>query len=67
MNPPLLANENMPQPSVEYLRAEGFDVLAVAEGNVGAGDGEILKLAAEQRRWEDSRFRKRPLPSPHAS
>lgn len=51
MKPPLLANENFPFPAVEYLRVEGYDVLAVADGLVGLLDIEILRVAVDQNRW----------------
>lgn len=46
----LLANENIPLASVLYLRANGFDVLYIAELFKGITDIEVLQLANEQER-----------------
>jgi predicted nuclease of predicted toxin-antitoxin system len=46
----LLANENVPLPSVTILRTAGFDVLSITETSPGIEDTEVLGLAtAEQR------------------
>jgi len=49
--PHLLANENIPWPSIAMLRLHGLDVLAVAEAHRGASDVDVLRLACEQQRW----------------
>lgn len=51
MKPRLLANENFPGPSVEYLRDAGYDVAAVAEGSGGLDDRDVLALAEIEQRW----------------
>lgn len=51
MKPLLLANENVPLPSVEVLRTAGYDVLAIAEAHRGISDQEVLNLAVAQNRW----------------
>jgi predicted nuclease of predicted toxin-antitoxin system len=45
-----LANENIPQPSVLSLRADGHDVYAVVEQMPGATDREVLAVAASEGR-----------------
>lgn len=47
----LLANENWPRPALLALRAAGLDVEAVAETMPAAGDAQVLRQAASQRRW----------------
>jgi hypothetical protein len=47
MRPRLLANENVPLPSVTLLRDAGFDVLAIAETSPGLSDRAVLDLAEE--------------------
>jgi predicted nuclease of predicted toxin-antitoxin system len=51
MKPALLANENVPLPSVTYLRGLGYDVAAVAEAGAGIRDREVLQKAAAEQRW----------------
>ena len=46
----LLADENIDPKVVEWLRAEGHDVLAIAEYSRGAADVDMLADANEQRR-----------------
>ena len=46
----LLADENIPQPAVDALRAAGHDVHAVQEGSPGASDEEVLAAARAQSR-----------------
>lgn len=46
----LLADENVPLPSVWVLRAAGLDVAAVAEDAPGAEDGDVLARAAREGR-----------------
>lgn len=47
----LLANENIPAPSIVLLRAAGVDVLSIAQAHRAISDIEVLKLAREQCRW----------------
>ncbi len=47
----LLANENIPGPSIALLRSAGVDVLSIAQSHRAISDIEVLKLAREQRRW----------------
>ncbi len=51
MRPRWLLNENFPQPSVQRLRAAGWDVLAVAESATSAADTAVMALAREEGRW----------------
>ena len=51
MKPRLLVDENIPKPSVVYLRDKGFDVLSVAESLLGITDKGILVQADAQQRW----------------
>ncbi len=51
MPPRLLANENIPAPAIALMRAEGLDVLAIAETHRGIADAEVMRLAREQQRW----------------
>ena len=46
----LLADENIPTPSIRLLREAGHDVMAVAEDMRGAADPEVLRCAADQDR-----------------
>lgn len=49
--PRLLANENVPGPAVSALRARGRDVVWIAESAAGATDADVVRKAAEQKRW----------------
>lgn len=51
MKPRLLANENVPAPSIRLLRDRGHDVAAVAEGGEGLADTDVLALAVAEKRW----------------
>ncbi len=51
MKPRLLANENVPIPSVMLLRNAAFDVLAIAESNPGLSDRAVLDVAVADARW----------------
>lgn len=51
MKPRLLVNENFPAPALKRLRADGFDVVAVAEEMPGASDRTVLERASELGRW----------------
>lgn len=46
----LLADENIPQPAVEALRAAGHDVQAVLEVTPGAPDEQVLAAARAESR-----------------
>ncbi len=46
----LLANENFPLPSVNYLRGHGHDVLAIGTDYPGITDREIVELATREHR-----------------
>jgi predicted nuclease of predicted toxin-antitoxin system len=46
----LLADENVPLPSVETLRASGHDVVAIGEESAGAGDPAVLARARAEGR-----------------
>lgn len=46
----LLADENIPQPAVQALRAAGHDVHAILEAAPGAPDEEVLAAARAQSR-----------------
>ncbi|MFZ0255977.1 MAG: DUF5615 family PIN-like protein [Gammaproteobacteria bacterium] len=50
MRPRWLLNENFPQPSVQRLRADGWNVLAVSESATSAADQTIMRLAREEGR-----------------
>lgn len=45
-----LADENIPAPTVQALRAAGFDVAAVSETAPGAPDDQVLIIARDQGR-----------------
>lgn len=47
----LLLDENFPAPSVAYLRAAGYDIIAAAETYSGMDDLGILSRAASEGRW----------------
>ncbi len=46
----LLANENFPKASVEYLRSLSFDVKFIGEDFAGFLDEEVMGLAIEEQR-----------------
>lgn len=46
----LLANENFPLKSIQYLRNKGFDVLAIGVDYAGTSDLSILGIAQDQGR-----------------
>ena len=46
----LIVDESAGQAVLEYLRAAGYDVLAVAEAMPQASDREILERAANDQR-----------------
>jgi predicted nuclease of predicted toxin-antitoxin system len=43
----LLADENVPKPVIERLRAVGFNVRAISEGAAGASDTDVLATAQQ--------------------
>jgi len=45
-----IADEHIPAPSVETLRAAGFDVLSIREQHPAVSDIEIVRLASAQNR-----------------
>lgn len=47
----LLANENIPAPSIALLRSADVDVLSIAQSHRAISDIEVLQLAREQRWW----------------
>ena len=51
MSVKLLANENFPAPAIRRLRAEGVDVLSVAEIMPASSDAEVLAFARQEGRW----------------
>jgi predicted nuclease of predicted toxin-antitoxin system len=51
VTPKLLANENIPAPSIAVLREAGFDVLPIAETADGITDREVLARAVAENRW----------------
>jgi predicted nuclease of predicted toxin-antitoxin system len=46
----LLADENIPQESIESLRKYGYDVAAAVEVAAGSSDIEVLRLAEREDR-----------------
>ena len=46
----LLANENFPLTSVQFLRSKGHDVLFVGEDFPGISDEEVLEVALKEKR-----------------
>lgn len=46
----ILANENIPFPSVKLLREAGFDVKSIAESNASIKDNEVLSIAVAEER-----------------
>lgn len=49
--PNLLANENIPRPTVLLLRARGVEVISVQELMPGANDAAVLAFARAQGHW----------------
>ena len=46
----LLADENVPARAIGLLRAQGIDVLCIAEISPGISDESVLQLAVQQQR-----------------
>ncbi|MBE5317272.1 MAG: DUF5615 family PIN-like protein [Xanthomonadales bacterium] len=49
--PRLLANENLPAPSIRRLRAAGIEVAAIREDSPGIDDVSVLARAVAEQRW----------------
>jgi predicted nuclease of predicted toxin-antitoxin system len=46
----LLADENFPSKSVDFLRANGYDVLWILKSHQGISDSDIIHLANAEKR-----------------
>ena len=46
----LLANENSPAKSVHYLKAKGFDIIALGVDNQSIRDSEVMSIAIKDER-----------------
>ena len=46
----LMANENIPRASVEFLRDAGHDVVSIGDDFAGVTDEEVVALATEEDR-----------------
>lgn len=46
----LLANENIPMLSVQYLRNQGYDVRYISEDFPGITDKQVLSIAIKEKR-----------------
>ena len=46
----LLANENIPHASINYLRNKGYDVLSIGIDNPSIMDSEIMTIAINEER-----------------
>jgi predicted nuclease of predicted toxin-antitoxin system len=46
----LLANENFPMASVQYLLSKGFDITAVGTDNMSVSDKEVMEIAIREER-----------------
>jgi predicted nuclease of predicted toxin-antitoxin system len=46
----LLANENIPIPTIRLLRQAGYDITAIAEDFPGIADTVVLALASDEQR-----------------
>ena len=69
--PAWLLNENFPRPSVDRLRALGWDVHAISEDNPSVDDDVVMEQARREGRWLATFDRdygelvfKRKLPAP---
>lgn len=51
MSVKLLADENFPAPAIRRLRAQGIDVLSVAEIMPASTDIQVLAFARQDHRW----------------
>ena len=46
----LLCDENLPYPSVKYLREQGHDVKSIIDDNRGITDEFVVAISAEEKR-----------------
>jgi predicted nuclease of predicted toxin-antitoxin system len=46
----ILANENFPKASVEYLQSNGYDIKSIGTDNAGISDGEVMMIAISENR-----------------
>ena len=46
----LLANENFPYKSIQYLKEKGYDVVSIGMDNPGITDAEIMTIAINEER-----------------
>ena len=46
----LLCDENLPYPSVKYLREQGHDVKSIIDDNWGITDDLVVAISAEEKR-----------------
>lgn len=44
-----LANENIPRPSILYLRHKGYTIKSVQETNQGLSDAEVMQMARDEK------------------
>lgn len=49
--PRLLANENLPAPSIRRLRTAGVSVASIREDSPGIDDISVLARAVDEQRW----------------
>jgi predicted nuclease of predicted toxin-antitoxin system len=45
-----LANENIPFPSIKYLRDLGIDISAIVEISSGISDEKVMQIAVDEKR-----------------
>jgi predicted nuclease of predicted toxin-antitoxin system len=45
-----LANENLPFPSIEFLRNNNVDIISIAEQHPGISDEEVMEIAINDQR-----------------
>lgn len=43
-----LANENIPRPSILFLRNKDYTVLSIQESNQGISDEEVIRIAKDE-------------------
>ena len=46
----ILANENIPYPTIGFLRDKGINVLAIADDHRGIDDKQVMQLAINEGR-----------------
>lgn len=49
--PGVIANENVPAPSIRRLRTAGIDVASIREDSSGIDDVSVLARAVKEQRW----------------